>query len=213
MLKASPADVKFYSTITGCPLMCAGIKNAPAEGYSPCGFFALAERSSIIFLLVAADPGPKLSDHPVGCETPESWAREFLENPRFLSAEKKKTDFHRDVLGTLGEILGVREPRDLFRHIVYTNLVKCSPVGKTIPFETKGTCYTKHLAREIEYLNPLAIIAVGSKDFFERNPPVIPWFPLVHPGSRRYGIERYEEKRAVQVEKIKGWYRQSRSGR
>jgi hypothetical protein len=83
-----------------------------------------------------------------------------LEDPRFLSPEKARTDFHRGVLSALGEILGAHEAQDLLRRAVYTNVVKCSPVGKTIPFETKKTCYAAHLARELEYFKPRAIIAV-----------------------------------------------------
>lgn len=223
---ATDVDVKFYSSVTGCPLNCPGIKNAPAEGYSPCGFLALPERSTIVFLLVGADPGPILSDHPVGCRTPESWAREFLENPRFLSTEKQRTPFHREVLRALDEILGVHQARDHFRRVVYTNLVKCSPWPKEMkkaPFETQRTCYAKHLAREIEYFRPLAIIAVGvAKDsspttFFENHPPKrstgekILWFPLVHPGYRR-PTNDYEERRAGQIAAIKRWY-QDRVGK
>jgi hypothetical protein len=226
VVEASEADVEFYSSVTGCRLQCPGIKNAPAEGYSPCGFFASAERSTIVFLMVASDPGPKLPDHPVGCQTPESWAREFLENPRFLSPGKKKTAFHRDVLGGLSDILGV-QPVNLFRQVVYTNIVKCSPwppKERKAPLETQRTCYAEHLAREIEYFWPLAIIAVGvAKDsspttFFENRPPKrstgekIPCFPLVHPN---YGIHRpveYKQMRAHQLEAIKRWY-QDRVGK
>ena len=211
VLKATEADVKFYSAVTRCPLPCDGIKNAPREGYSPRGFFALADRSTVVFLVVAADPGPWLPGDPRG-GTPESRAREFLEDPRFFSPEKKRTPFHRGILEVLREILGVNES-DLFRHVVYTNLVKCSaespPAGqakKAIPFPTKRTCYARHLATEIEYFRPLAIIAAGSRDFFERHPPTVPWFPLSLPGSRRFGIERYEQTRAAQIDEIKRWY-------
>jgi hypothetical protein len=210
ILKVKEADVRFYASVTGCPLRCEGINNAPAEGYSPRGFFALAERSTIVFLIVAADPGPWLPGDPRG-GTPESRAREFLEDPRFFSPEKKRTDFHRGILVVLSEILGVGED-DLFHQVVYANLVKCSslpPVGqkkKTIPMRTQSTCYATHLAREIEYFRPLAIIAAGSRDFFERHPPTVPWFPLSLPGSRRYGIERYEKTRELQIAKIKRWY-------
>lgn len=155
----------------------------------------------------------------LGGDTAESRAREFLEEPHFLSSHKPRSAFHNELLRALDEVLGPQEPRDHFRRVVYTNLVKCSLAEgrKSAPFETQTTCYRRHLQREIEYFKPLAIIAIGvAKDaspttFFTHNPPVrstgesIPWFPLIHPGSRRYG-QHYEERRAAQVEVIKRWY-------
>ena len=97
---ARDADVEFYSAVTGCGLRCDGITNAPGDGYWPRGFFASAERTNVVFLLVGSDPGPSLPGDSLAGSSAVA-AREFLEPPRFLSPEKALTSFHHDLLDAL----------------------------------------------------------------------------------------------------------------
>jgi hypothetical protein len=152
-----------YSAVVGCPLFCAGIIR-DLDTNIPRGFFTEANAGNRITLMVVGiNPGqPMESEKRIYNQSTDK----DKANTHFSFARKAYTGagktFHRRLLAWLSEILE-KKPEEVFREVVYTNLVKCTTPNNKMPSkELSKTCFAQNLQKEILFWRPLVIVALGN---------------------------------------------------
>lgn len=166
----------FYASIVSCSnttLQCPRTINQPGSGHAPRGFYFEGTPGDVDLLVVGKNPG-----HPIGAELDGAYrsmpatdlavraiqiaGQHFVSNADLNPSEQRSTTFHRNLLRYLSYFLDI--PIDeVFRRCAYTNLVKCSTIGEQdrLPLVTMRQCYAQHLLREVVFLRPKVIVALG----------------------------------------------------
>jgi len=152
-----------YSAIVGCPLSCAGIIR-DHDTNIPRGFFTEANAGGQITLMVVGiNPGqPMESEKGIyNQSTDKDKANAHINFARKSFSGEGKT-FHRRLLAWISEILE-KNPEEVFREVVYTNLVKCTTPNNKMPSkELSKICFAQNLQKEILFWRPLVIVALGN---------------------------------------------------
>lgn len=186
--------LKLYTSVVSCPLLCTGIIR-DADSHIPRGFFTLAEPGDEISLLVVGqNPGQPHGAAEAGLYSglsPSQATRKHLQFVKecFLGGIGKP--FHRRLLDWLCDLLKVSSS-EVFRQVVYTNLVKCSTPDNKVPRrDLVSTCYAQHLRREIAAWQPRIVVGLGTTTCkalpdLLRNLP-IKVHSLPHPSHRERG--------------------------
>jgi hypothetical protein len=166
---------EFYASVCDCTnteTQCPGVVNSRATGWPPRGFFTEADHMPVDLLAVCKNPGHLLPDEALlyqgrsGTEIAQihiNFARSTFKGDNDLSAEaRRSTTFHKNLIRYLSFFLNV-PPEQVFRHVAYTNLVKCSSHGErdSLKSKTMTECFSRHFVREIAYFKPKAILAFG----------------------------------------------------
>jgi uracil-DNA glycosylase len=152
-----------YSAVVGCPFSCTGIIR-DLDTNIPRGFFTEANTGDrITIMVVGINPGqPMETEKGIYDQSTDK----DKANTHFTFARKAYTGagktFHRRLLAWLSEILE-KNPEEVFREVVYTNLVKCiTPNNKMPSKELSKTCFAQNLQKEILFWRPLVIVALGN---------------------------------------------------
>lgn len=181
-------SLTLYENVVGCPVHCSGIvRNDHTE--IPRGFYTEAEPGDeIVLLVVAQNPGQAMRNQGesrlyLGLP-PLAAARRHMEFVRSCFYGNAGKLFHRRLLDWLSDLLDV--PRsEVFRHVVYTNAVKCSTERNKRPRKVLAdTCIVRHLKSEIAYWNPRYVVGLGgaTQEYLEWNG--IGHVCLPHPSHR-----------------------------
>ena len=110
--------------------------------------------------------------------------------------------FHRRLLGWLSEILE-KNPEEVFKEVVYTNLVKCTTPRNKMPSKDLGmTCYNQNLQKEILFWNPLLLVALGNTCDEFLSALKIEHMRLPHPSHRKHSKYHLSEVQNIK-QKIK----------
>lgn len=187
----NPELAHFYGSVAACTDKCPAIKNCPATGDWPRGFYSEAV-PPIRVLAVLENPGPASSrEESIGHEiahTPGAWPpdrlagtsfeitgskmRAVMSDPPRSASELRRgtggplkiTMLHRGLVYILSQVLEVN-PKDVYKSAAHTNAVKCS--GKTGLRGTSGGpetlihCGEKFLRWEINHYRPKLLLAVA----------------------------------------------------
>jgi uracil-DNA glycosylase len=152
-----------YSAVVGCPFSCTGIIR-DLDTNIPRGFFTEANTGDrITIMVVGINPGqPMETEKGIYDQSTDK----DKANTHFTFARKAYTGagktFHRRLLAWLSEILE-KNPEEVFREVVYTNLVKCTTPNNKMPSkELSKTCFAQNLQKEILFWRPLVIVALGN---------------------------------------------------
>ena len=178
---------EIYKPIVGCPLRCEGIIRDDDTNI-PRGFFTEANPGDkIAIMVVALNPGQPMSVeaglYKNGDDLAKTRAHLDLVRKAFLSGEGKT--FHERLLTWIAEILEI-EKSEIFRQVVYTNLVKCTTPGNKKPSRQLGeSCFGQNLKYEIARWKPLNIIALGKSCFKALLGLSVDCLELPHPSHRR----------------------------
>lgn len=166
---------EFYATVCSCSnteSQCPGIVNSRTNGLPPRGFFTEVTETPIELLLVCKNPGHLLPDEALiyqgrsGRDIAVShidYARStFKGNNDHLAMARRSTKFHKNLVRYIAYFLDVY-PHQVFEHVAYTNLVKCSTHGERDKLQPKtmAECFTKHFIREVDFFRPKVLLAFG----------------------------------------------------
>ncbi|HEX9945837.1 MAG TPA: uracil-DNA glycosylase family protein [Thermoanaerobaculia bacterium] len=168
--------IDFYATVVSCAntvCECPNTVNDPARGWVPRGFYFEGRPWDVDLLIVGKNPG-----HPIAVEktglysdlSPAALATTafalagqfFCGNPPVAKGEQRNEVFHRNLTEYICKFLDI-QPSEIFQRCAVTNLVKCSTVGEQDRFraKTKKECFAKHFVREVQFLEPRVILALG----------------------------------------------------
>ena len=177
---------------------CPGTYKDLSNGNPPRGFYFLPECVNPKILVIGKNPGHAFQEEAnlyknQPLETIVSNHIEFISSlyervDRFDSKEKRSTVFHHNLRRYLAYFLDA-EKSEVFKHAVYTNLVKCSSPNEqgTLHKQTIKNCFTKHLQREINLFQPRVLLALGNEVFNYLNRVDVqiihrcPLFKIKHP--------------------------------
>lgn len=176
-----------YIPCMQCKLPCAGIINrntnaAVDSRHVPRGFYSAAEPGMRpVAMFISTNPGgggeswlesPEAYGQPTTTEV-VNFQRGFIQG----LFQRPPRQFHRTLKIMAQAYLGMEWPK-FAHHAVFTDLVKCTtPNDALVPPDTKLTCATHHLSRELNAWNPVVLIALGNE--------AARW--LVGPGAAFYG--------------------------
>ncbi len=157
----------FYGEIVQCSERCKGIVRDKHTSI-PRGFFTEAvPGDSVTLMLVAGNPGQPMhrnGEHKLykGLSGVQAATKHFKFARRcFLGPCGKR--FHRNTVAWMMELLHV-DKDEVFKHVVYTNVVKCTtPKDRCPTRNVVVTCGRLHLAREIRLWRPRIVIALGKR--------------------------------------------------
>lgn len=187
-----------YSAVVGCPLFCAGIIR-DLDTNIPRGFFTEANAGNRITLMVVGiNPGqPMESEKRIYNQSTDK----DKANTHFSFARKAYTGagktFHRRLLAWLSEILE-KKPEEVFREVVYTNLVKCTTPNNKMPSkELSKTCFAQNLQKEILFWRPLVIVALGNTCDDMLSELGIDHMKLPHPSHREHATYHFPEVQRI----------------
>lgn len=167
--------IKFYSEVVNCKNskeMCPGIIKDVKKGCPPRGFYTQGISRDIIIMVVAKNPGHVLDKERfmyIG-ENAEGIVRKqfdligsiFESTYKGASGDSRSLVFQKNLLRYLAYFLGIPK-ENVFKKCALTNLVKCSTIGEQdkLSKKTISQCYQKYLIKEIDYLKPRVILALG----------------------------------------------------
>jgi uracil-DNA glycosylase len=178
-----------YSAVVGCPLFCAGIIR-DLDTNIPRGFFTEANAGNRITLMVVGiNPGqPMESEKRIyNQSTDKDKANAHINFARKSYSGEGKT-FHRRLLAWLSEILE-KKPEEVFREVVYTNLVKCTTPNNKMPSkDLSKTCFIQNLQKEILFWNPRVVVALGNTCDDMLSELGIDHMRLPHPSHREHAL-------------------------
>jgi len=180
------ADI--FRSVVACPLSCSEIVRDHHTNI-PRGFFTQAEQGDTIqLLIVGLNPGQPMKNEKglyVGMSADEM-VKTHLQHVEsaFLSGRGKT--FHRRLISWIEEVLD--KPKDqVFRSVVYTNLVKCTtPNNRKPSFELSKICYGQHLQREISFWRPQVVVALGAACSDLLRKLRVDHLQLPHPSHRKH---------------------------
>ena len=122
-------------------------------------------------------------------------------NTHFTFARKAYTGagktFHRRLLAWLSEILE-KQPEEVFREVVYTNLVKCTTPSNKMPSkELSKTCFAQNLQKEILFWRPRVVVALGNTCHDMLSELGIDHMRLPHPSHREHATYHFPEVQRI----------------
>jgi len=153
-------------------MQCPGIVNSRSTGWPPRGFFTEVKGPPVSLLAVCKNPGHLLpNEAELYMGTPDEKLATvhmqysgvtFKGGNDLSSTARRSTTFHKNLLRYTSLILDV-PISEVFGHIAYTNLVKCSGVEERDPLNpsTMTECFRQHFSREIAYFRPKVLLAFG----------------------------------------------------
>ena len=154
-----------YSPCPGFEGGCEGVARwAPAEGHVPRGFVgALGRLDEVKVVILLAEPGD-----PHSLETYHG--RNQLEQTceyTFKSLSEGTDLFHRNLKYLLGRLFPSLPLKDQLRTAWVTETYLCSAPEETGPVlrDAEKECASRHLARQLELLDSLPLIALGGKAY------------------------------------------------
>lgn len=211
----------------GCGLDCEGIVRRPERGVPPRGF-ALWRGSpqDKVLMVVFGEPGPisvRLDGRDDGLNQLERQRyQRALRDGGFagLAAEQAavtlepftsgRSPMHKRTMGLLRDIFGTSERAA--KATYFTTLTKCekqeaSPPAKDrqIPLSTRTTCFETYLRREVELLDPKAILMFANAPDFASSLGEARTVVLDHPGRRPGGPSwLYGSERERTIARVRG---------
>jgi uracil-DNA glycosylase len=187
-----------YSAVVGCPFSCTGIIR-DLDTNIPRGFFTEANTGDrITIMVVGINPGqPMETEKGIYDQSTDK----DKANTHFSFARKAYTGagktFHRRLLAWLSEILE-KKPEEVFREVVYTNLVKCTTPNNKMPSkELSKTCFAQNLQKEILFWRPLVIVALGNTCDDILSELGIDHMRLPHPSHREHATYHFPEVQRI----------------
>jgi len=200
-----------YASCMSCPNSpgkdCLSILKDDKQ-YHPRGFYFESPyfESPRKILVVANNPGGLAEREEEYYNNEKVLVNAHLE---FMRTVEKRSAFHKILRERyLPEIL---KPPDnkIFSHSAFTNLVKCTNANKgmfSASNPTVKTCFDKWFRKELEYLEPKAILAVGrpTEEFLKKKSRIIgiPSRCIIyvkHPSRGGYG----QKKEPMELQKIR----------
>lgn len=167
--------IKFYSEVVNCKNskeMCPGIIKDVKKGCPPRGFYTQGVPGDIAIMVVGKNPGHVLDNERsmyIG-ESSEGIVRKqfnligsiFESTYKGASGDSRSLRFQKNLLRYLAYFLDIQK-ENVFKKCALTNLVKCSTVGEQDKLSRAAIsqCYQKYLRKEIDYLKPRVILALG----------------------------------------------------
>lgn len=164
---------RIYTEICKCHSeICSDVFNCLREGSPPRGFYTESS-GPVKILVVGKNPGHVLeSERAIYIDKNASQIVEehlnltkkvfFRGNTEISSLEKRSTQFHNNLMSYLSYFLDVSS-KEVFKHVAYTNLVKCSTSNEQAKLTkpTQDECFNRHLNKELNFFKPECILALG----------------------------------------------------
>ena len=195
-----------YIPVVSCPLNCDGIVR-DARTHIPRGFFTLArEGQPIKLFVVAQNPG-----QPWGAQinayaklNPEQKVRQQFQLVRDAMIGDERRTFQVRLAAWLSTILSVPE-RNVFEHVVYSNVVKCTTPNNRKPLQTLAqTCASRHLSRELDFWQPAITVGLGGAASSYLSKLGIKHESMPHPSNRECKVDndRLIERLRIKIHSI-----------
>jgi len=186
---------EFYASIMQCTNCSSPNVVRDNHTHLPQGFFTLAQPGDRIKVMAVAQnpgvlvPGGQLTATQLNRYkglSPESAAKEHLKFVKQCFLGGAGTVFHSRLLDWLADLLSVPSA-DVFRQVVYTNLVKCATSANKPPSKKVcSDCHTLHFQREIKLWNPEVIVGLGGWTCMQLSLLGVPHLELPHPRHREH---------------------------
>jgi uracil-DNA glycosylase len=179
------ADI--FRSVVACPLSCSEVVRDHHTNI-PRGFFTQAEQGDNIQLLVVGlNPGQPMEKEKglYGGISADEMVKTHLQHVESAYFGGKGKAFHRRLLSWLEEIIN-KPKNQIFRSVVYTNLVKCTTPNNRKPSpQLSKICFGQHLQREISFWRPQVIVALGTACSDVLRKLGIDHLQLPHPSHRK----------------------------
>lgn len=194
---AARSMTSLYGQVMCCPLRCSDVVRDECT-HVPRGFFTLAAPGDPVRLMVVAlNPGqPSVAETDAYAvnssvrDAADSRVAAHLAHAKGAFLGAAGGTFHRRLVAWLAEALHTTA-HDVFRHAVYTNLVKCTTRANAVPKPaTRQACHAAHLSREIAAWRPSVVVALGRVVASELVRLGIDHAQLPHP-SHREGADHH----------------------
>ena len=180
-----------YVPIVSCPLACDGIVR-DGDTHIPRGFYTQAKRGAPIKLMVVAQNPAQPWGAQLGAYARLNAAQRVrlqLQLVRDAMIGERRRTFQVRLIAWLSSILSRPEP-DIFNHVVYSNVVKCTTPNNHRPSQSLAdTCASRHLIREIAFWKPTVIIGLGSAASAYLSKMGIAHELMPHPSNRKSTVD------------------------
>ena len=163
-----------------CRESCFGVDRTPEAGIYPRGFYYDFASPRRELLVVSNCPGTikptdvaavttcnRIRSREDPLKVQLDMTKEAMFGPEAVSQPLRRwvgSAFHENLAGFLCEVFQCGRS-DLQQHVSFTNVVKCQGTqsGGTVPEETYAKCKGLYLTKELELLNPTAVLMNGVK--------------------------------------------------